>query len=377
MDAILSFSDVHLSKSENRLATYAPSYYDSASTAISMSLNSTTNDNLDDRILKQLFAAIFFLIYVELLSPLQHNSDRYAAHFHLRSAYVLLDKFKERVSTWRGVSRRILNWIQLLDAKATFAGRQGALLERPTDIPGSNPEVETANEENEGNSSSAAELMWNAINQPAFVFFMKAQQFGRRIARIDRWHRRRGSLEDEYEVLQIAHKIEADMESLWRDRPAVLDIYDKCEELKGILNPRTARQTVKAFRQYVAGFEAQFIYLYRVAYNAYPRTARVERAMKTILRLAKMEVEEGNEEPLPLSLLWPLFMLGVEADPEERGWVMSQMRRMAGDNPLEQPSASRTLRLLEEITRRQDESNQRVDSRAVRRELFAVDFDMM
>lgn len=71
--------------------------------------------------------------------------------------------------------------------------------------------------------------------------------------------------------------------------------------------------------------------------------------------------------PLPVNMLWPLLMLGVEVEgSQEHTWVLSCIKGM------EQvaSNASITADVLQEVIRRQDETKLRVDIRKVMHEIF-------
>jgi hypothetical protein len=221
---------------------------------------------------------------------------------------------------------------------------------------------------------------------PAFRFFVQAQQVVRRIVCIDLHHRSRGTLSDEFEVLQIAHKVGADLETLWHRRPPVVDVYDRPEALTDTLCAPVATEICRTFRQYVANFLANFIYLHRVAFAIYPRTDRVNGAVDQIIQLATVESAAGSEPGhLPVSFLWPLFVAGLEGSADQRQWIVHEMQRMAAvrreNDPAaavnRHPAADKVLLLLEEMTRRQDVSRTWADSRSVRRELFSDFFVMI
>lgn len=220
---------------------------------------------------------------------------------------------------------------------------------------------------------SPSYLIHEAIVGPAFRFFVQAQQVVRRIVSIDLHHRSRGTLSDEFEVLQIAHKVGADLESLWHRRPPVIDVYSRPEALSETLCAPVALEICRAFRQYVANFLANFIYLHRVAFAIYPRTDRVNGAVDQIIQLAT--VESAGPGTLPISFLWPMFVAGLEGTGEQRRWIVSEMQRMAAREEASllanHPSADRVLVLLEEMTRRQDASRTWADSKCVRREIFS------
>lgn len=317
----------------------------------------------------------------------------------LHSAYLLLQRFHHRTKLWTGVSSVIVSWVSLLDVKALIAGRDGdPLIDLGSLSSKANTTSELAMEDKLFDNSSDEEppkpayLMREAITGPAFRFFLQTQQVIRRIVCIDLHHRSRGTVSDEFEVLQIAHQVGADLETLWNRRPRVLDVYSTPEDLFDTLQPAIAIEICRTFRQYIANFLAIFIYLHRVAFAIYPRTDRVHRAVDRIIQLATAEVESGSDQQhLPASFVWPLFVAGLEGSMEQRRWIVKEMQRITGScssrcqdperirgssRTARHPHAGKALLLLEEMTRRQDASRTWADSRCVRRELF-TDFFIM
>ena len=282
----------------------------------------------------------------------------------------------------------VVSWISLLDVKALIAGRDGdplVELGQLSDSGTSGLSSTRETKETEPNDlSKPGYIIYEAIMGPVFQFFVQAQQVIRRIVCIDLHHRSRGTLSDEFEVLQIAHKVGADLEILWNRRPRVLDVYAQPEELFDTLNPSAAVEVCRTFRQYVANFLACFIYLHRVAFAIYPRTDRVHKAVDQIIQLARVETTPSQQEQeqryLPMSFIWPLFVAGLEGSLEQRRWIAQEMQRMAESQPTQpqrHPNATQALTLLDEMTRRQDASRTGADSRCVRRELFADSFVMI
>lgn len=307
---------------------------------------------------------------------------------YLHTGYLLLKKFFNKTKSWRGLGRLLVSCISLLDVKALIAGRDGDPLVELGDLsesgsqnqvgcPNSVKQATAGEKEADEGFSNPSFLVYDAIVRPAFHFFVNAQQVIRRIVRIDLHHRSRGTLSDEFEVLQIAHRVGADLENLWNSRPPVLDVYDRPEELYDTLTRAIAVQVCRTFRQYVANFLANFIYLHRVAFAIYPRTDRVNGAVDKIIRLASVELDGTNH--LPVSFLWPLFIAGLEGSLPQRQWILNQMRQMAENDNIVQrhPNADKALLLLEEMTRRQDASKASADSKCVRRELFPDFFIMI
>jgi hypothetical protein len=225
-------------------------------------------------------------------------------------------------------------------------------------------------------------LIYESIVGPAFRFFVQAQQVVRRIVCIDLHHRSRGTLTDEFEVLQLAHKVGADLETLWHRRPSVIDVYGRPEALTDILCAPVASEICRTFRQYVANFLANFIYLHRVAFAIYPRTDRVNGAIDQIIQLAT--VDSTGHDHLPVSFLWPLFIASLEGTDDQRKWIVQEIQRMTAAREADSapsvtrhPAVDRVLVLVEEMTRRQDVSSTWADSKCVRRELFSDFFVMI
>lgn len=309
----------------------------------------------------------------------------------IHSAYLLLQRFHSRTKSWTGLSYLVVSWISLLDVKSLIAGREGdplielGSLSNPLTHQDTNPSIldraardPTTRGDVDTLLTEPGYLVTDAIVGPAFRFFVKAQQVIRRIVCIDLHHRSRGTLSDEFEVLQIAHKVGADLETLWTCRPPVLDVYNRPDELFDTLSQPVALEVCRIFRQYVANFLANFIYLHRVAFAIYPRTDRVNGAVDQIIQLATVE-SEGMRH-LPVSFFWPLFVAGLEGSLDQRLWIVQEMQRMAAadcDAVQRHPNAEKALLLLEEMTTRQDASRTWADSKCVRRELFADFFVMI
>ncbi|KAL1853395.1 hypothetical protein Plec18170_005392 [Paecilomyces lecythidis] len=382
MNAVYCFSEVHKSRQDEISWRWAPSYYGNASADV----QSRIMDDIDGSSLRKIFAAVFLLMLSELLSTSDLGRP---GHSFLHSAYLLLKKFHRKTRSWKGLGHLLVSWISLLDVKSLIAGREGDPLVELGDLTSSDIDTEqvssvgdqhiaAAENEIDESISSPKYLIYDAIGGPAFTFFVKAQQVIRRIVRIDLHHRSRGTLNDEFEVLQIAHKVGADLESLWSSRPSVLDLYDKPGDLCEILSGSLAMEICTTFRQYVANFLANFIYLHRVAFAIYPRTDRVRGAVDKIIRLATVEL--SSSRCLPVSFLWPLFIAGLEGTLPQRQWIINEVRRMAdSDSEItsRHPNAEKALLLLGEMTRRQDESKALADSRCVRREMFPDFFIMI
>lgn len=364
--AMYCYADVERSLNAGQRGERAPLYHQQAGSEI----QSCLEGEIDDALLKRVFAAVLLLMLSEVLSSTE--LWRTSTSF-LHSAYQLLQRFHQRTRTWVGLGHLVVSWVALLDVKSLVAGRDGDPL---TDL----GEVTQPPDDMDNDDillHNAGYLVHEALVGPAFGFFLQTQQVIRRIVCIDLHHRSRGTVDDEFEVLQIAHRVGADLETQWQRRPRVVDLYDHPERVEGSLQPAVADELCRTFRQYVANFLAIFIYLHRVAFVIYPRTDRVHRAVDQIIQLAALESTTGARH-LPASFIWPLFVAGLEGSPAQRGWIVAAMWRMEGlPAGQKHPNIGKARQLLEEMTRRQDLSRTWADSRCVRQELFTESFVMI
>ncbi|GLA26745.1 hypothetical protein AnigIFM63326_003913 [Aspergillus niger] len=412
LHGIYCYAEIHEALVEGKAWKLASRYHQLACSEV----QSCLLGEVGETVLKRVFTTVLLLMLAEV-SVSQFSSDNSttaegltkqllstpdlwgSGTSFLHSAYLLLQRFHHRTKLWTGVSNVIVSWVSLLDVKALIAGRDGDPL---IDLGSLSSKASTTSElatedkwaDNSGDEEppKPAYLMREAITGPAFRFFLQTQQVIRRIVCIDLHHRSRGTVSDEFEVLQIAHQVGADLETLWNRRPRVLDAYSTPEDLFNTLQPAIAIEICRTFRQYIANFLAIFIYLHRVAFAIYPRTDRVHRAVDRIIQLATAEVESGSDQQhLPASFVWPLFVAGLEGSLEQRRWIVKEMQRITGScssrcqdperirgssRTARHPHAGKALLLLEEMTRRQDASRTWADSRCVRRELF-TDFFVM
>ncbi|CAI7620128.1 unnamed protein product [Penicillium bialowiezense] len=389
LNALYCYADVHQAMLDGKRWRWAPTYYRISGAEIQACLHGEVTEST----LVKVFGAVFLLMISELLS----SPEICAGTSYLHSGYLLLQRFHTRTRHWTGFGHILVSWVSLLDVKSLIAGREGdplidlgaipenGVVLRPNDALAQaalTNIVDCKDEDgNEDPFRSPSYLVYDAIVGPAFRFFVQAQQVVRRIVCIDLHHRSRGTLSDEFEVLQIAHKVGADLEALWHRRPAVIDVYSRPEALSNTLCGPVALEICRTFRQYVANFLANFIYLHRVAFAIYPRTDRVNGAVDQIIQLAT--VESASPAHLPISFLWPMFVAGLEGTESQRKWIVSEMQRMAAAHEADldpasllarHPSADRVLVLLEEMTRRQDASRTWADSKCVRRDLFPDPF---
>lgn len=376
--AVLAFSHLMRSRSgpDGSFTGTQQNHYENAATEVA----ACDAQVLDERVQPSqhrtnMLATLFFLSYVDIL-----EARIVEAHISLKRAYDIFQGADK--DTFTPIEKQLLLWIRLLDARAVSAGGEGLFLSKDeeallVDAPspnllkdGSNPDKDDVPE------VDIEDALFQALYQPGIMFFQKVQSFMGRISKIDPWHRSRGSVEDETEVMNTGQTIAADLRALYDQRPPLMDVAVAGRLTPPHVSAHLAFVTTRAFRTYLANYFASKVHLHRVAYKAFPLTAEARDALDQIRRLTRLTVEGlDHADALPVNMLWPLLMLGSEEqDPDERAWIRAQILRMekvAGN-------AKITAQVLEEVQARQDKAwrdspsgnSWRVDIRSVMHAIF-------
>jgi hypothetical protein len=108
----------------------------------------------------------------------------------------------------------------------------------------------------------------DVLTRPAIHFFQKVQSFMGRISKIDPWHRSRGTVENETEVMLIAAQIGKDIRALWRQRPPHMDQAIARRLVPPLLSPSLSETVTRILMVCYANYNASFIHLHRVAYKS-------------------------------------------------------------------------------------------------------------
>ncbi|KAJ5267039.1 hypothetical protein N7478_009847 [Penicillium angulare] len=355
-------------------------YYHAAKEELEDSLSKINQDcRISTSQLRQILAVLFLLSYIDLLTM-----DVSKAHANLREGFNALQMVD--IGSLGVTEKRLLSWLRLLDARAVSAGGEGLFLtEDDSAINTDLKSPESSISEVDSGLDDAEATLEDFIMRPAYIFFQKVQLFMGRVSKIDPWHRRRGTVEDETEVMIIAATISRDIKSLWQQRPTLMD-HAVTGRLGTLLPSSLADTITRTMRVYHANYYASFIHLHRVAYKNLPRTTDVTDALQEIRQVTRLvqqtslplsppdiaDVNAPNTAlsavpPLPVNMLWPLLMIGVETDDAgERAWVLSCVKGMEHVAS----NAGMTHDVLQEVIRRQDETKSRVDIRKVMHDIF-------
>ncbi|KAJ5522614.1 hypothetical protein N7527_006729 [Penicillium freii] len=335
-------------------------HYDNAATELSQKFEKSSAGELiiSNDELKYVLATIFFLTYINFLTA---RLD--LAYLNLGKAHSALQA-SERNSL-SSTEVRIISSIRLLDARAASAGGEGVLVNDTSGIYTS-PQSSTS-------PSSTPQSIGTANNPGAhelgIAFFQEVQTITGRITRIAHNHRSRGSVEDETEVMAIAADILMDLSSLYDRRPSLTDHAVAGNIGSDTLAEPLASTIVRSFQTYLANFYACYIHLHRVAHRHLVRSKAAVTALSKIKEIVHSMV--NNHEPIPVNMLWPLFLWGTEEDDyNEFQWILETIRGLQHVFT----NANMTADVLQETQRRQREGGKRVDIRSVCLELFYTTF---
>ena len=380
--AVLAFSGLLYNRRETPWLLFPQHHYDTALAELVVSLGdveSASNNGSHAVSRENLLATLFFLSYVDILEDRVQK-----AHEHLKRAYEIFRRADK--PGFRPVEIRLLSWIRLLDARAVSAGGEGLFLSdnseallvqpSPASVGMSTEEaIEFETGPDEVRESDIEDVLFQVLYHPGIVFFQKVQSFMGRISKIDPWHRSRGTVEDETEVMNVASQILKDLKKLYDDRPALMDHAVAGRLCEPHVSANLAFTITRAFRTYLSNYHASKVHLHRVAYKSLPLTRETAGALSQIRHLTRLMVEElDHEATLPVSQLWPLLMLGSEEkDLAERAWIKEQILRMEKVAT----NARITAQVLEEVQARQDATSARVDIRSVMHAIFDSCFAIM
>lgn len=379
--AICSFSALSLSEKEKQShnSKTCMLYYDLAFSELQSALEKNgSSDSAKDRLNNEhIFASIFFLSYVELMTS---SEPRHTLEM-LRKAHGI--STANEVSPKSQLGNQLRIWLKLLDAKVVSAGGEGSYLlngkalkdfdgPQNEDSGSRTPESASVETDTPGMTVSldTEDILFQTLSHPAYNFYLNVLDFAGRIAHLDRWHRPRGSPSQEAEVLVLAEQIIVDLNTLWARRPQILDLASQEESLGQYLNPQIAKNISSHLRTYVANYYACFVHLQRAVYPYLASTPATLNAVSQIVSLVRLS-DNAGQNSISVSMLWPLMMAGCEVtDAETREWligVVESMSKRVGN-------ASRTARLVREICERQEKWKQRADARTVMQQIFGTIF---
>ncbi|OJJ44556.1 hypothetical protein ASPZODRAFT_27213 [Penicilliopsis zonata CBS 506.65] len=373
--AIVTFVAVLFRDSDREPHSRRTDIYDKAAAELARTIEAVSVGTMELGVeLQNILATAFLLSYSDLVTSRVDQANAY-----LREAFKMLQMRK--LSELNMTEKRLISWIRLIDARAASAGGEGFFVTNDNENLYASDTLESRSGALDYASDpgyddlAIEEILSDMLHRPGTVFFQKVLSFMGRIAKIDPWHRSRGTVKDETEVMSLANQITRDLQKLYSQRPPLMDYA-----IAGHLNRTHVIQTLAAaltqnFRAYAANYYACFIHLHRVAYKTFPKTPEVLEAQAKIKSLSRcMANALDPSEPMPGQMLWALCMWASEEDdPAERLWILSTIRGMKSSAS----NAHILADVLEEVLRRQDEQHQRVDIRSVMQDTFHQSFAVL
>ncbi|OJJ40970.1 hypothetical protein ASPWEDRAFT_731619 [Aspergillus wentii DTO 134E9] len=368
--AIIAFVALLSRNTDGELQSRRAGVYKSAAVELSETISRISLDSmkLDDE-LQNIFATVFFVI--KLVTGRAGQANEY-----LNKSFRMFQMRKQ--AELNITEKRLISWIRLIDARAALAGGDGSFVTNDNEnIYASDAfhSRRTASPEPGYHDTAIEEILFDTIHRPGAIFFQKVLSFMGRISKIDPWHRSRGTVKDETEVMAIASQISQQLLELYTVRPPLMDYAVAGHITQSHIMQILAVTITQNFRAYLANYYACFIHLHRVAYKSLPRTEEVIDATSNIKGLSRDIVSAlGPNESMPVSMLWALVMWGSEEeDATERVWILETIRRMESTAS----NAHAMADVLGEVQKRQDQNGQRVDIQSVMRDIFDQSFALL
>ncbi|KAL2203667.1 hypothetical protein CC79DRAFT_1069335 [Sarocladium strictum] len=342
---------------------------------------------------------------------------------------------------WNWYSKQILSWLNVLDSRATHLGGDFLLTPKALESVAHYPfqvidefykstkgdETTTSDESavlssHSGLSPAAAsassqtrqdaafqapslttrdikQITLRFLLQPGIDFYLRAISFQRRITALDKHHRSRFTPDDELEVMLMAKSIEKGLWDLWAHRPSAISLSPG--ELAISVAPDVAITSAEVFSVHLATFWALFIYLHRVAWwhlkHAKTTVDALDETWKHLQASYGEMADGGMRRIIHPSVMWPVFMLGMESpDKERQTWAVAQLaalgdtRRCGGGEHDAHDglpgfrgskgatrNATRASLLLRAIIERKESSDKQVDELDLAREMFGRGFSLV
>jgi hypothetical protein len=243
------------------------------------------------------------------------------------------------------------------------------------------------------------EMILRAILQPASEWYLKTQAYCRQISSLDKHHCNRFTPDAEMRVSLEGKRIHSKLWDLWAQCPSVISL--STAELSMSVAPDVAMRVREVSNIYLASFWILFVYLHRICWWHLPHTEAVTGALEKTWEHMKDSYGELDdrihEKTVHPALMWPVFVFGAECkDGEHRIWAIEQLKALGRARPVLKSeaqalenlpafrishgatkNAKRAALLLEALTRKQEETNCRIDERDLAMDMFNCYFSIV
>jgi hypothetical protein len=375
-------------------------------------------------------AAIFLLAWIQVLR------DRVEHDIESLFPTELADTIITCSYDWNWYSRQLLSWFNSLDSKASHLSgptllsskalqvvsqypiqiiscdyeeskyRRGSLGDdKDFQLLSQTPLSEVSEHGDSGivvparSSCDVKEIVLRAILQPAAEWYLKTQAYCRQISALDKHHCKRFTPDAEMKVALEGKQIHSKLWDLWAQCPSVISL--STAELSMSVAPDVATRLQEVSSVYLASFWILFVYLHRVCWWHLEHTEAVTGALEKTWEHMKNSYGEADDKSqqktVHPALMWPVFLFGTECkDDEHRSWAIEQLKALGRARPVLKPqsqnletlpafrishgatrNAKRAALLLEALTRKQEETNCRVDDRDLAMDMFNCYFSIV
>ncbi|KAK6811815.1 hypothetical protein RU639_012460 [Aspergillus parasiticus] len=266
---------------------------------------------------------------------------------------------------WSPVLRRLQAWFQILHARTLHLGGRGLLSPKVSrllkcNLRGQTPALFAL----ENETPDPDQTIVRDLSSTLFEFYLEVQDISVQITGLNRHHRSRGFQSDEWEVEQVAKKIQETLHYLWQRRPALLRA-DR-QQLQEHLPPTLRSPLSRLVDLCSAAYFTEIIYLGR-AYGKSPSASpEALQAMHHVRHIVESRFERSKVDPC---FIWPLFMYAVEhPDPDHCRWSVGKLREVK--NPIWHSDF--VANLAQGISEEQVARAKRVDTRYFCLERFSM-----
>ncbi|KAH7128839.1 hypothetical protein EDB81DRAFT_950663 [Dactylonectria macrodidyma] len=245
--AILAFSSSVLVSSQGSWDTTNRGYYDSALAELSRLDSPNLLSYITYR--EHLLATLFFIPYVDIL-----ESQLDATQMQLNCAYVIFQPHASRNHGLSTIEKQFFLWFCILDSRTVSSAGDGSFLS-PDEILHIEPSPASLDGEDNVSKTEARNRNLKDV-----------------LLSIDPWHRSRGTMDDEMEVLGIADNIAKDPRLLYEQRPPLIDFAAIGQLTDQHISPQLALAVTRSFRTYLSNYYSSKVHLHRVAFTTLPLT---------------------------------------------------------------------------------------------------------
>ncbi|ETI26448.1 hypothetical protein G647_03225 [Cladophialophora carrionii CBS 160.54] len=277
-----------------------------------------------------------------------------------------VDKLEQwaKLRPWPPVACRVETWLKLLHVKALHLGGRGLMCAKVSRLlsydSGPTPSLILLDQH-----PSPPSILYDSLSSQLFEFYMQTQKIGASLCGLNRHHRSRGSLMDETEVDQVAQNIRKQLQSLYQQRPSVLQL--RPEELRSVIPAPFANSLATLIDLCNAAYHIEIVDLGRAHGQWLTPTPEAQEAMQHVRHIVDENFTQNSGAVSP-GFMWPIFFYALEADEEGGKWAVRMLQQ------IRRPTCHSDFfaLFLEAVLDQQRQKGERVDCRYLCIEKFGI-----